>query len=173
MPFWFKKRKADTKPPLFEMPDPTKPIEFDDEEEFIVDTESTGGNDPVLSRLAQSNLGGTDALLEANMLGKLLDLSDTRLTNSKYKEAALTCVKVIGLSGNTTTPNSFNVHLAWLQLARIHRIYGDASRSKGFLNMAEDKALAMIHRQPAEHQERATSEWKFRSKEESEKISKM
>ena len=44
MPFWFKKRKADTKPPLFEMPDPTKPIEFDDEEEFIVDTESTGGN---------------------------------------------------------------------------------------------------------------------------------
>jgi hypothetical protein len=173
MPFWFKKRQHQASPPLFEMPDPAAPIEFDEEEEFIVDTESTGGNDPILSRLAQSSLEGSDALLEANILGKLLELSEKRSANGNHKEAALTCVKVIGLSGNTTIPNSFNVHLAWLQLARIHRIYGDARRAKEFFKMAEDKALAMINRQPTEYQEGVTSEWKFHSKEESDKISKM
>ena len=173
MPIWFKKRKAATKPPLFEMPDPTKPIEFDDEEEFIVDTESTGGNDPFLSRLALSNLGGAEDLVEVNVLGKLLDLSERRLTNSESEKAALTCVKVIGLSGNPARPNVFNVHFAWLKLARIHRIYGDARRAKEFLRMAEDKALEMINRQPLEDRERVTSEWKTQSKEESEKITTM
>jgi hypothetical protein len=173
MPFWFKKREEPTKPPLFEMPDPDKPIEFDDEEEFIIDTESTGGSDPILSRLAMSNLNGADNLMEINVLGKLLDLSETRSTNGQYKEAALTCVKVIGLSGNTTNPNVFNVHIAWLQLARIHRVCGDVIRAKEFLRIADAKAQEMVNRQPREYKGSVASEWKAQSKEESEKISEM
>ena len=145
-------------------------MEIDDDENFIIETESTGGNSPILSRLSMSNLGGAKDIMELNVLAKLIGLSEKRLANGQYEEAALTCVKVIELGGNTTTPNVFNVHLAWLHLAKIHRIYGDVRRAKEFLKIANREAQEMVNRQPTEYKGSVASEWKELSKEESNNI---
>jgi tetratricopeptide (TPR) repeat protein len=123
---FFKREPKTRLPPLVDPPQAGQLIVLDVEEQQRVDNR-------LKQFFEQGSAYPEDVLkLVQNALAaeELLELAELRLDAGKLKEAASTCIKVLGLDSDIHSIS------AWMLLARAYAQYGDRTRAEKLLDTA-------------------------------------
>jgi tetratricopeptide (TPR) repeat protein len=127
---FFKRQSKPRLPPLVDPPQAGQLIVLDVAEQQRVDNrlkqffEQEGMKDRVIPEAVLKPVQNALAAQE------LLELAELRLHAGKLKEAASTCIKVLGLDSGIHSIS------AWMLLARAYAEYGDRMRAKKLLDTA-------------------------------------